>query len=76
MALGRPSKPRGSESEWDIQLLVYADDVNSLEESIHVINRSTEALLESIKVADLQVNVQTTKYTFISREHNTGKTIT
>jgi hypothetical protein len=58
------------------QFLVYADDVNLLGESIHTINRNTDASLESSMEVGLQVNAETTKYMFMSREHNTGKLTT
>jgi hypothetical protein len=38
------------------QLLVYADDVNLLDEDINIINKNAETLLDASKEIDLEVN--------------------
>ena len=50
------------------KLLVYADDVNILGESVHAIKKNTEALLVSNKETGLEVNVDKTKYIVMSRD--------
>ena len=58
-----------------LQLLVYADAVSILGESIRTIKKSTEALLVSSKETGLEVNAEKTKYKFKSREQNAGLNI-
>jgi hypothetical protein len=48
------------------QLLVYALDVNILGESIHAINKNTEASLVTSMKIGLEVNAEKTNYTVIS----------
>jgi hypothetical protein len=52
------------------QLLAYADDVNRLGEGIDTINRNMEILIDASKDAGLEVNVEKTKYIFVSRDQN------
>jgi hypothetical protein len=40
------------------QLLVYADDINILAESVHAIKKNTEALVVASKEIGLEVNVE------------------
>jgi len=54
------------------QLLVYADDINMLEGSIHTVNENTEALVVVSKEVGLEVNADKTKYMIVSRDQNTG----
>jgi hypothetical protein len=44
------------------QLLVYADGVNTLDESIHIIKKNTKALVVATKENGLEVNADKTTY--------------
>jgi len=48
------------------QLLVYDDDVNILEGSVHTIKENAEALVMASKKIGLKVNVYKTRYMVIS----------
>ncbi|KAJ4436477.1 hypothetical protein ANN_16508 [Periplaneta americana] len=52
------------------QLLVYADDVNMLEENPQTIRENTGILLETSKVIGLEVNSEKTKHMIMSRDQN------
>jgi hypothetical protein len=54
------------------QLLDYADDVNLLGDNIDTINKNTETLSDASKEVGLEVNVEKTKYTLVSRGQNAG----
>jgi len=54
------------------QLLAYADDVNRLRGSVHTIKEDAEALIVASKEIGLKVNVDQTKYMFMSRDQNAG----
>jgi hypothetical protein len=55
------------------QLLVYADDVNITDGSVHTIKNNTEALLVGSKEIGLEVNADKIKYMVTSRDRNAGK---
>jgi hypothetical protein len=55
------------------QLLVYADDVNMLDGSIHTARKNTEALLIASKKTGLEVNAEKTKYMVMSRDQIAGQ---
>jgi archaellum component FlaC len=55
------------------QLLVYADDVNLLSDSINTIKENTETLLEVTKDVGLEINAEKTKYMIMSRHPNLGQ---
>ena len=55
------------------QLLVYADDVNTLGGSTHTIKKNTEALVVASKEIGLEVNVETTKYIVMSEKQNVAQ---
>jgi len=50
----------------------YADDVNILGGSIHIIKENAEALVVATKVIGLEVNADETKYIVMSRGKNVG----
>jgi hypothetical protein len=64
---------RGLKLNGTHQLLVYPDDVNILGGSIHIIRKSTEALLIASKETGLEVNAEKTKYMVMSRDQNAGQ---
>jgi len=54
-------------------LLVYTDDVNILGGSVHVMKKNTDALVVAIKEISVEVNADKTKYMFMSRDQDAGR---
>jgi len=54
------------------QLLVYADDVNTLRRSVQTINENADTLVVASKEIGLEVDADKTKYTVMFRDQNTG----
>jgi hypothetical protein len=52
------------------QLLVYADDVNLLDDSVNTIKENLEILLEASMDIGLQINAEKTKYMIMSSYSN------
>jgi len=52
------------------QLLVYADDVNTLGGSVRTIKKNAEALIVASKETELEVIADKTKYMVLSRDQN------
>jgi len=53
--------------------LVYANDVNILEGSIHTIKENAEALVVASKKIGLEVNADETKYMVMPQDQNAGQ---
>jgi len=56
-----------------LQLPVYGDDVNILGGSVHSINKNAETLVATSKKTGIEVNVDKTKYTVMSRDQNAAR---
>ena len=55
------------------QLLAYADGVNILGGSVHIVKKNAEALVAATKETGLQVNTHRPKYMTVYREQNAGR---
>jgi len=55
------------------QLVVYADNINILGVSIHIVKKHREALVVDGKEIGLEVNADKTKYMVMSRDQNVGR---
>jgi hypothetical protein len=53
--------------------LVYADDVNLLDDSVNTIKENSETLLQASRDIGLEINAQKTKYMIMSRYPNLGQ---
>jgi hypothetical protein len=58
--------------KYNVFCVNFADDVNILGESIHAINKNSEALVVASKEIGLEVNAEKTKYMVMSRDKNAG----
>jgi sorting nexin-29 len=55
------------------QLLVYADDVNLLGDSVNTIKENSETLLKGSRDIGLEINAEETKYMIMFRYQNSGQ---
>jgi hypothetical protein len=55
------------------QLLVYADYITLLADSINTIKDNTEILLVASRNVDLEINADKTKYMIMSLHQNSGQ---
>jgi hypothetical protein len=55
------------------QLLIYADDVSLLGDSINTIKENKETILEASRDVGLELNAEKTKYMIMSRHPNSGQ---
>jgi hypothetical protein len=55
------------------QLLVYADDVNLLDDSVNTIKENSETILEASRDIGLEINAEKTKYMIMFRHQNSGQ---
>jgi hypothetical protein len=53
--------------------LVYADDVNLLDNSVNTIKENSETLSEASRDIGLEINAEKTKYMIMSRYANSGQ---
>jgi len=54
------------------QLLVYADDTNKWDRSVHTIKKNAGALVVASKKTGLEINADKTKYMVTSQNWNAG----
>jgi hypothetical protein len=54
-------------------VLVYADYINLLDDSINTIKENTETLLEASRDVGLEINAEKTKYMIMSCHPNSGQ---
>jgi hypothetical protein len=63
----------GLELDGTHQLLVYADVVNLLGNSVVTIKKNTQTLIDASKEDGLEVSTEKTKYMLLSRHQNAGQ---
>jgi hypothetical protein len=63
----------GMELNGTHQILVYADDVNLLGDSVNTIKETSETLLEASRDIGLETNAEKTKYMILSGHTNSGQ---
>jgi hypothetical protein len=63
----------GLELNGTYQILVYADDVDLLGDSINVIKENSESFWEANRDVGLEINAEKTKYMIMSRHPNSGQ---
>jgi hypothetical protein len=68
-----PRKSVSLELNGTRQLLVYADDINLLGDSMNTTKEKTEILLETSKDVGLEINTEKTKYMIVSYHQNSGQ---
>jgi len=68
-----PVNQNGLKLNGTFQVLVYADDVNTLGGSVHSIKKNAEALEIASKENGLEVNADKTKYKVMSRDQAAGQ---
>jgi hypothetical protein len=56
-----------------LQLLVYADDLNLLGDSVNTVKENTEFLLDPSRDIGLEINAEKTKYMIMSCYPNSGQ---
>jgi hypothetical protein len=70
-------KVEGNEASLELngthQLLVYADDVNLLGNSVNTIKENTGTILEASRDVSLEINAEETKYVIIFHHPNSGQ---
>ena len=55
------------------QVLAYANDVNILGGSIHILKENVEALIAATRQIGLEISAVKTKYMVMSRDQNAGR---
>jgi hypothetical protein len=63
----------GLKLNWTHQLLAYAEVVNLLGDNVGTITKNTETFIDAAKGDGLNMNVEKTKYIFLSHLQNTGQ---
>jgi hypothetical protein len=55
------------------QLLIYANDVNLLDDSVNTIKENSETFLEASRDISLEINAEKTKYIIMAFYPNSGQ---